>query len=139
MLSIKLRATGPGLIATLSLDGVIFFQESPAQDTVTVDYGFDRDCPGDHCLEITLSGKLPGHTKIDQQGLILEDRRLIIEDVSLDTVSLGKILHENTVYVHDRNGTTPMTEHRFYGEMGCNGTVKLRFTSPIFLWLLEKM
>lgn len=139
MLSIKLRATGPGLIATLSLDGVIFFQGPLPEDTVTVDHEFDDDYQGDHCLEIILSGKLPYHTKIDQQGDILEDRRMIIEDVSFDTIALGQILYENTVYVHDHNGTTPMIEHRFYGEMGCNGTVKLRFTSPLFLWLLEKM
>jgi len=42
-------------------------------------------------------------------------------------------------YQHDFNGTGNPTIDKFYGEMGCNGTVSLKFTTPIYLWLLENM
>ena len=49
------------------------------------------------------------------------------------------MLVEQAVYTHDFNGTQPEIEDTFFGEMGCNGTVSLRFTTPIYLWLLENM
>mgnify|MGYP003352455181 CR=1 FL=1 len=42
-------------------------------------------------------------------------------------------------YRHDYNGTGQPTEDNFFGVLGCNGTVELRFTTPIYLWLLEHM
>ena len=134
-----MRATGPGLVVTLVLDGQVFFTGTPSQETQKVDQMVDDNTPRDHLLEIILSGKCPEHTKLDAEGAIVQDRLLIVEDISLDQVSLGQILHEKAVYCHDYNGTKPMVDGRFYGEMGCNGTVKLSFTSPIYLWLLENM
>ena len=43
------------------------------------------------------------------------------------------------IYRHDYNGTTDPFDDEFYGEMGCNGTVSLKFTTPIYLWLLENL
>jgi len=42
-------------------------------------------------------------------------------------------------YCHDFNGTQPAVVDRFHGSLGCNGTVTLKFTTPIYLWLLENM
>ena len=46
---------------------------------------------------------------------------------------------EQAVYTHDFNGTSKATENKFYGELGCNGTVSLKFSTPMYLWLLEHM
>jgi len=46
---------------------------------------------------------------------------------------------DHATYTHNFNGTQAETTDKFYGEMGCNGTVSLRFTTPIYLWLLETM
>jgi hypothetical protein len=43
------------------------------------------------------------------------------------------------VYEHDYNGTGTLTQEKFYGQMGCNGTVSLAFCTPIYMWLLEHM
>jgi hypothetical protein len=42
-------------------------------------------------------------------------------------------------YQHDFNGTGKLTTQNFYGELGCNGTVSLKFSTPIYIWLLENM
>jgi len=46
---------------------------------------------------------------------------------------------ELATYTHDFNGTKELTQEKFYGVMGCNGTVSLKFATPIYLWLLENM
>jgi len=46
---------------------------------------------------------------------------------------------DRAVYVHDFNGTGKFVNKQFFGEMGCNGTVELKFSSPFYLWLLENM
>jgi hypothetical protein len=46
---------------------------------------------------------------------------------------------EVAAYHHDTNGSTAPVTDSFYGTMGCNGRVEMRFTTPIYLWLLENM
>jgi hypothetical protein len=93
----------------------------------------------EHCFEIELRGKTPDHTKINDQGAIVQDVVAEIVDVALDDIQLGHMFLEKTQYHHDHNGTTDPVQDQFFGSMGCNGRVKLRFTSPVYLWLLEHM
>jgi hypothetical protein len=93
----------------------------------------------EHCFEIELRGKTPDHTKINDQGDIVQDVVAEISDVALDDIQLGHMFLEKTQYHHDHNGTTDPVQAQFFGSMGCNGRVKLRFTSPVYLWLLENM
>jgi hypothetical protein len=46
---------------------------------------------------------------------------------------------EVAAYHHDTNGSTGAVTDSFYGTMGCNGRVEMRFRTPIYLWLLENM
>ena len=93
----------------------------------------------EHCFEIELHGKTPDHTKVNDQGDIVQDVLAEIRDVALDDIQLGHMFLEKTQYHHDHNGTTDPVQTQFFGSMGCNGRVKLRFTSPVYLWLLENM
>jgi hypothetical protein len=97
----------------------------------------DKD--SEHELRLVLKNKISDHTKIDADGNIMSDARLIISDMAFDEIHLGQLLIDHAVYTHDFNGTGNLTQHKFYGEMGCNGTVSLRFSTPIYLWLLEHM
>lgn len=98
-----------------------------------------EDDEGLHCLKIVLKNKKPEHTKIDEHGNILQDARLVIKEIAFDEIVLGQTFIDRTVYTHNFNGTQQEATERFYGEMGCNGTVSLEFTSPFYLWLLEHM
>ena len=90
-----------------------------------------------HVMEIELFGKTNQHTTIDTDGNILTDSSLEItnfnvDDIELDTHILGE-------YTHDFNGNGQSTTEKFFGIMGCNGRVRVEFSTPVYLWLLEKM
>jgi len=97
------------------------------------------DVDGSHELRLVLKNKTQAHTQIDEQGTIVSDATLTIKNLSFDEISLGHMFTELATYTHDFNGTKETAQGRFYGEMGCNGTVSLKFNTPIYLWLLENM
>lgn len=107
-----------------------------AAEHVSVDIS-DNDA--EHELRFVLKNKTIEHTQIDEYGNIIADARLKIMGLAFEEIALGHTVTEVATYQHDFNGTGPVTQEKFYGEMGCNGTVSLPFTSPIYLWLLEHM
>lgn len=92
-----------------------------------------------HSLRFVLKNKMPTHTVLDADGNIVSDACLTVQDVAFDSIMLRQVFFDEATYSHDFNGTGATTVDRFYGIMGCNGTVELRFTTPIYLWLLEHM
>jgi hypothetical protein len=97
------------------------------------------DEDNEHELRFVMKNKTSDHTRIDSNGNIVADARLIITDLSFDEIALGHMVTEQAVYVHDFNGTSTTTQDQFYHELGCNGTVSLKFNTPVYLWLLEHM
>ena len=97
------------------------------------------DVDADRCLEFILKNKTTEHTKIDEQGNIISDACLTISNLEFDEIELKQIFVDKAIYTHDFNGTQPEIQDKFYGAMGCNGTVSLKFSTPIYLWLLENM
>ena len=93
----------------------------------------------EHELRIVMKYKTPDHTELDDAGTIIRDTMLSISDVKFDEIELGQVFLNKTVYTHDFNGSQPSVEDQFFGEMGCNGTVSLKFSAPTYLWLLENM
>ena len=104
---------------------------------VTVDVDDQDDT--EHELRLVLKNKTTAHTQVDENGNIIADARLIIKDLAFDEIQLGHMLVEQAVYTHDFNGNGTTTQDKFYGELGCNGTVSLKFATPVYLWLLEHM
>ena len=97
------------------------------------------DTDGEHTLKLILKNKTAAHTKIDDNGTIVSDATLTISNLAFDEIKLGHMVTKLATYDHDFNGTKAPVQDQFYGEMGCNGTVSLGFTTPIYLWLLENM
>jgi hypothetical protein len=97
------------------------------------------DADAEHELRLIMKNKIAEHTQIDETGNIIADARLKIADMAFDEIQLGYLVIEQATYEHDFNGTDRPTQDKFYGEMGCNGTVSLKFTTPVYLWLLEHM
>ena len=93
----------------------------------------------EHELRLVLKNKTSAHTQVDEHGNIVADARLLITDIAFDEIRLGHMFVEQAVYTHDFNGTGKATVDTFYGELGCNGTVSLKFSTPMYLWLLEHM
>lgn len=120
------------------LDNNIICDNPHVTKTVHISHELD-DTDGEHVLAIELYGKLPEHTKITKTGEIVSDVLLEINNMTLDGIDLDQIFQSLAVYHHDFNGTQSAVVDQFHGSMGCNGTVTLKFTTPIYLWLLENM
>lgn len=134
-----LSATGLDLQVSVRLDDQEIWTGEPATDEKTVEIEFDDGKEQEHALEIEMRNKLPEHTKITDLGEILEDRVVKIRNIFIDDIELGYAFTNLAEYHHDHNGAGPTVMDKFYGDMGCNGVVRLRFSSPVYLWLLENM
>ena len=137
--SFVLGATAPGLMFTVSLDGRSVWTgiARPENDKIIID--FDDNDDGTHELCLEMSGKTHEHTKIDAQGTIILDTIVHVKDMQFDEINVDQIIYEQALYQHNFNGNGQDTQEKFYGSMGCNGTVKFCFTTPVYLWLLENM
>jgi hypothetical protein len=138
-LGFKISATQAVLDLQLLLDGQVQWQGCPGTDVQEITVEFDDVEDESHVLEFVLSGKIPEHTRITEQGEITSDVTVRIQDISFDDIEIDQIVSELAEYHHDFNGTQSAVIERFYGEMGCNGTVRLEFTTPVYLWLLENL
>jgi hypothetical protein len=98
-----------------------------------------NDDEAEHEFKFVMKNKTPEHTVIDDDGNIITDAMLSIGNVAFDGIKLGYLLTEHSVYHHSFNGSQDPIKDKFYGNMGCNGHVSLRFTTPMYLWLLENM
>lgn len=136
--SFQYCATGLGLSISVLFDGKEIYHQTAHTEFQTFSHNFDDDGL-EHVLEIKMSGKTPEHTVINDYGDIVGDVLLKITNIQFDGVELGTVFTEKSTYTHDFNGTGATTVETFYGTMGCNGVLALRFSTPIYLWLLENM
>jgi hypothetical protein len=108
--------------------------------TQTQDVGVEIiDDEAEHVLRLVMKNKTSADTKVNAAGEIVQDARLIIEDVAFDEIKLGYVFTKLAKYTHNFNGTGAETQENFYSEIGCNGTVRLEFNTPVYLWLLEHL
>lgn len=138
--SCRIGTTDPA--ATLGLE--IWFDNQQILNVEHVQHNMDvahnfNDQEGQQQLRFILKNKTFEHTKIGKNGEILKDACLTISNVTFEEIELGHVFTEQTTYTHDFNGTQAEIIDQFYGSMGCNGTVTLKFSTPIYLWLLEHM
>lgn len=106
--------------------------------TETVQFDVEED-DGEHKLCVVLKNKLPAHTKINAEGNIEQDAVITIGRFEFEDIDVNQVVQEQAVYHHDFNGSAAPVEDRFYGSMGCNGSLSLKFSTPIYIWLLENM
>ena len=101
---------------------------------------FNVDCePGEQVLKFVLKNKTSAHTVLDDNGKIVTDACVGIENFQIDHVALEHTFLEQCRYYHDFNGSQDLIEDDFFGTMGCNGTVVLQFASPVYRWLVETL
>lgn len=102
---------------------------------------FEHDCDDhdEYELKLVLHGKTSDHTKIANDGNIVKDVTLNISNISIDDLDVNQLFLKKCVYTHDFNGTQPEIVDTFHGIAGCNGTISFKFSTPIYLWLLENM
>jgi hypothetical protein len=110
---------------------------SAAQQTVNFTHTLDE---GDHTLKIRLENKTTADTNI-RNGEIIDDMLLNIDDIVIDDISLGNLLW-SAEYILDKKQNYKGQEIDHLDScvnLGWNGTYVLKFTSPFYIWLLEKL
>ena len=120
------------------LDQHKFFDLDHIDQACQVEHEISDD-DGDHELRFVLKHKLSDHTQVDADGNIVGDATVMVSGIRFDDIDCQYLTTKLARYQHNFNGTGNPTIGKFYGEMGCNGTASLKFTTPIYLWLLENM
>ena len=120
------------------LDGNSVFKTEHVTGPCQVAFNIN-DNEATHKVQFVMTGKSPDHTKIDDYAQIQFDTLLKISNIQVDDIILDQFLNKLVEYNHDFNGSQPAITDKFYGTMGCNGTLTFKFTTPFYLWLLENM
>jgi hypothetical protein len=122
------------------LDDHVVMQSEIASDAVqSVNFTKTVD-EGEHTLKIRLENKTNQDTKV-VDGEVVKDMLLNIEDIIIDDISLGQLLWDATYILdepHEYNGKT-INHLDHCVNLGWNGTYVLKFSSPFYIWLLEKL
>lgn len=124
--------------AEVWIDNTCVINCEHVDSAISFEHSLD-DVDGEHELRIVMKHKQAAHTILDDQGNITQDAVLTVSDLEFDGINIMQIATDRAEYSHNFNGSQPDGTHRFYGDMGCNGTVSLKFTTPVYLWLLENM
>jgi len=122
------------------LNDSVLFDTDCFVKTQTICVEFDDEIEDvEHTVKIVLKNKTAAHTKINESGEIVKDSMISITDVKLDDIELGQVFFEQSCYVHAFNKEEEPVVDQFYGNMGCNGFVEFKFSTPMYIWLLENM
>jgi len=104
---------------------------------VTFEHTIDE---GPHSLKIRLENKNKHDTQI-VDGEVVKDMLLNINDIVIDNIGLGNLIW-SAEYILDTpqqyQGKT-ITHLDSCVNLGWNGTYILKFSSPFYIWLLEKL
>ena len=99
-----------------------------------------RITEGPHQLKIRLENKTDTDTVIENDEVV-KDMLLNISDITFDDISLGNLLW-SAEYILDKPQIYKGQEIDCLDgcvNLGWNGTYTLKFTSPFYIWLLEKL
>jgi hypothetical protein len=120
------------------IDQQQIFSTEHLASTVKISHDINED-DDEHKLCVILKNKLPEHTKIDADHNIVQDAVINIGSFEFDEIDVNQVVHAQAEYTHNFNGSAAEVQQKFFGSMGCNGTVNLKFSTPIYLWWLEHM
>lgn len=122
------------------IDNTSIFQTTAQQKVQTIIYNIDEDS-ADHELKLVMSGKNSTHTLLDNNGQITSDVFFTINRLEFEELDMKELfcLGRRSRHRHSFNSTQPEFDDEFYGEIGCNGTVFMPFSTPIYLWLLDNI
>lgn len=106
-----------------------------------VEFDADLNAYENYCLNISLVNKTNKDTKV-VDGAIVNDMLLNVVSVEVDEIDLGSLIWTASEYFPDHprefNGEI-VSSLKNCVNLGWNGTYKLPFTTPFYIWLLESI
>ena len=115
--------------------------QSEISDSAVHPITFERTVDeGPHTLKIRLENKTTADTIIEN-GEVVDDMLLNIDDIIIDDISLGNLLWSAEYILDEKQIYQGKEIDHLDGcvNLGWNGTYTLKFTSPFYIWLLEKL
>ena len=96
----------------------------------------------EYVLEIRLGNKESSDTIQDDDGNIVNDLLLNIKSIEIDDIDIGALIWSKSTFYPDKpqkfNGAV-IQELTNCVNLGWNGTYTIKFTSPLYIWLLENI
>lgn len=129
----------------ISIDNQVIKQgviDAPSDTVEYHEFAHELDA-GEHVLGIRLLGKQATDTvQSDDKNQIIKDLLLNVESVEIDEVEIGVCKWKCSEFITDVpvqfNGETVNKLQRCVN-LGFNGQYQLKFSSPFYIWLLEKL
>jgi hypothetical protein len=129
----------------ISLNDQIFHQgviSAPSGQTEYHEFSAELSA-GDHVLGIRLLNKQPTDTvQSSDKSQIVKDLLLNVESIEIDDVEIAGAKWYDSEYITDQSvqfeGQTVNRLEKCVN-LGFNGQYRLKFTSPFYIWLLEKL
>ena len=104
-------------------------------ETEIIEFSADIEDDQEHILEIRLENKTSRDT-VTENNEIVKDMLLNIDSIAIDDIELGELNWSMSEFVGD-DPDRPILKRCV--NLGWNGSYRLKFTSPFYLWLLENM
>lgn len=104
-------------------------------ETEIIEFSADIEDDQEHILEIRLENKTIRDT-VTENGEIVKDTLLNIDSIAIDDIELGELKWSMSEFVADDPSRPTLLR---CVNLGWNGSYRLKFTSPFYLWLLENM
>ncbi len=95
---------------------------------------------GPHELKIRLENKVDADTVIENDEVV-KDMLLNIDNITIDDIGLGNLLWSAEYILDEKQMYQGKEIDQLDGcvNLGWNGTYVLKFTTPFYVWLLEKL
>jgi len=114
---------------------------SELSDTAQHHFSFEKTLDeGPHFLAIRLDNKTKEDTVVENDQIV-KDMLLNIDDIIIDDISLGNLLWSAEYILDMPQQYKGKTIDHLDGcvNLGWNGAYILKFSSPFYIWLLEKL
>ena len=122
------------------LDDHVIIQSEIASKSEQIINFERRITEGAHELKIRLENKTDTDTVIENDEVV-KDMLVNISDIIFDDISLGNLLWSAEYILDHPQEYKGQTIDHLDGcvNLGWNGTYVLKFSSPFYIWLLEKL
>ena len=92
---------------------------------------------GLHKCKFTITGK-DNSNVLQEGGVTVKDSYILLNKITLDDINIDQILHKEAKFYPDHpDAKAPMLEN--ITELGYNGEYIFTFSTPINVWLIEKL
>lgn len=134
-------------VAEFRINGNTVWGPQDITEKTVAEFSVDFEDEKEYQFEMIRSGKTDKQVKFENNEIV-KDQLLSVSNVTIDGVDLGNLIYEIDYYPdypeiwynqQKEAGNEPISPLRNMTSFGWNGTWKIKFTSPFYLWLLENL